>query len=38
MEERISRDNVEMMVVKTETRQWERRTADELDTVIATLA
>lgn len=38
MEERINRDNVEMMVVKTATRKWERRSAQELDAIIQTLS
>lgn len=38
MEERICKDNVELMVVRTATRKWERRTADELDRVIQTLS
>ena len=38
MEERITKENVEIMVVRSSTRQWERKTADELQTVISTLA
>ena len=38
MEERITQHNVEIMVVKTSTRKWERRSADEMNTLIATLA
>lgn len=38
MEEKITKENVEIMVVRTSTRQWERRTAAEMDTIIATLA
>jgi len=38
MEEKITKENVEIMVVRTSTRQWERRTAAEMETMIATLA
>ena len=38
MEERICKDNVELMVVRTATRKWERRSADELDRVLQTLS
>jgi 20S proteasome alpha/beta subunit len=34
MEEKICKDNIEIMVVKTSTRQWERRTAEEMDRLI----
>ena len=38
MEEKICKDNVELMVVKTSTRQWERRTSDELEHLIQSLS
>jgi len=38
MEEKITKENVEIMVVRTSTRQWERRTAEEMERMIATLA
>ena len=38
MEERICKDNVEVMVVRTATRKWERRSIDELDRLIQTLS
>ena len=38
MEEKITKENVEIMVVRTSTRQWERRTAEEMERIIATLA
>lgn len=38
MEEKITKENVEIMVVRTSTRQWERRTTAEIETIIATLA
>lgn len=38
MEEKICKDNVEIMVVKTETRRWERRSTEELERIIATLS
>lgn len=38
MEEKITKENVEIMVVRTTTRQWERRTAEEMERMIATLA
>ena len=38
MEEKITKENVEIMVVRTSTRQWERRTAEEMARMIATLA
>ncbi len=38
MEEKISNENVEIMFVRTSTRKWERRTAQELDALISTLA
>ena len=34
MEERINKDNVEIMVVKTATRKWERRTCEEMEAII----
>lgn len=34
MEEKMTKDNVEIMVVKTSTRQWERRSAEELERLI----
>ena len=38
MEEKICKDNVEIMVVKTSTRTWERRTAEELEHAIQALS
>lgn len=38
MEEKICKDNVEIMVVRTSTRSWERRTAEELDRAIQALS
>lgn len=38
MEEKICKDNVELMVVKTSTRQWERRTSEELERQIQSLS
>ena len=38
MEEKICKDNVEIMVVRASTRSWERRTAEELDRSIKTLS
>jgi 20S proteasome alpha/beta subunit len=38
MEEKMTKDNVEIMVVKTSTRQWERRGADELERLIQSLS
>jgi 20S proteasome alpha/beta subunit len=38
MEEKISNENVEIMFVRTSTRKWERRTAQELEALISTLA
>ena len=38
MEEKICKDNVEIMVVKTETRRWERRSTEELERIITTLS
>lgn len=38
MEEKICKDNVELMVVRTDTRQWERRSAEELDRAIEQLS
>jgi len=38
MEEKICKDNVEIMVVKTETRKWERRSAEELERQIQSLS
>jgi hypothetical protein len=34
MEDKICKDNVEIMVVKTSTRKWERRSAEELERLI----
>merc|ERR1712046_153097 len=38
MEDRICKDNVEIMVIKTATRKWEHRSAEELDAQIQQLA
>ena len=38
MEEKMTKDNVEIMVVKTSTRHWERRGADELERLIKSLS
>lgn len=38
MEERICKDNVEVMVVRSDNRQCERRTPEEMERVIATLS
>ena len=38
MEERISKENVEIMVVRTDNRQCERRTAEQVEAIITTLA
>lgn len=38
MEERICKDNVEIMAVHTADRKWQRRTTAELETLIATLS
>jgi len=38
MEEKICKDNVEIMVVRASTRAWERRTAEELDRAIQALS
>lgn len=34
MEEKICKDNVELMVIKTATKKWERRSAQEMDAMI----
>lgn len=38
MEEKICKDNVEIMVIKTATRRWERRSTEELDRAIQNLS
>lgn len=38
MEEKICKDNVEIMVVKTSDRKWERRTLEELERQIQSLS
>ena len=38
MEEKICKDNVELMVVRTSTRKHERRTAEDLERLVATLS
>ena len=38
MEEKIGKDNVELMVIRTSTRKWERRTAEEMEAMISALA
>jgi 20S proteasome alpha/beta subunit len=38
MEEKITKDNVEIMVVKTSDRKWERRTLEELERQIQSLS
>ena len=38
MEDKICKDNVELMVIKTSTKKWERRTEQEMDTMIKTLS
>jgi 20S proteasome subunit alpha 5 len=38
MEEKICKDNVELMVVRTSTRKHERRSAEDLERLLATLS
>jgi 20S proteasome alpha/beta subunit len=38
MEEKICKDNVEIMVVRTSTRKQERRSAEDLERLLATLS
>ncbi len=38
MEDTISRDNIEVIIIKSDTRKWERRTPQQLEAIIATLA
>jgi 20S proteasome alpha/beta subunit len=38
MEEKICKDNVELMVVRTSTRKHERRTAEDLERLVASLS
>ncbi len=38
MEEKIGKENVEVAVVRTETRQLETRSADYVDNILRTLA
>ena len=38
MEETISKDNIEVMVIRSDTRKIESRTAEQMEAVIATLS
>ena len=38
MEDTISRDNVEVTVIRSDTRRWESRTPEQLEAIIATLS
>ncbi len=38
MEDTISKENVEVTIIKSETRKMEQRTPAQLETVIATLS
>ena len=38
MEDTINRDNVEVTVIRSDTRQWESRTPDQLEAIISTLS
>ena len=38
MEDTISRDNVEVTVICSDTRRWESRTPEQLEAIIATLS
>ena len=38
MEDTINRDNVEVTVIRSDTRRWESRTPEQLEAIIATLS
>lgn len=38
MEDTISRDNIEVIIIKSDTRKWERRTPQQLEAILATLS
>jgi 20S proteasome alpha/beta subunit len=38
MEDRICKDNVEIMFIKTETKKWQHRTVAEIEELIQQLA
>ena len=38
MEDTINRDNVEVTVIRSDTRKWESRTPEQLEAIIATLS
>ena len=38
MEEGISKDNVEVMIIRSDTKKIESKTAEQLEAVIATLS
>ena len=38
MEDTINRDNVEVTVIRSDTRRWESRTPDQLEAIINTLS
>ena len=37
MEEGISKDNVELTIIKSDTRKWEKLSTEQLDEIITTL-
>ena len=37
MEDGISKDNVEVTVIRSDTRKWEKMTSEQLEAVIASL-
>ena len=38
MEDTINRDNVEVTVIRSDTRRWESRTPEQLEAIINTLS